>query len=116
MVHNRKVRDLLALRQLRPCPAAADAGRLFRDDVRTRTSGLVPDLDQDPTLGTGPGQREAAGQLAAVQDEGHVSRLVADHVGGSLVPDDYRAGPAPLPVVDTLKVPRGQGMILDRYR
>lgn len=73
-----------------PRLAAPDAGRLFRDDVRARAGVLVSDLDQDPPLLAGPRQREAARQLAAVQDERHVARFVADDVGG---PNDRSTSP-----------------------
>jgi hypothetical protein len=93
------------LTQLLPGPAAPHAGRLFRDDVRARAGAFVPDLDQDPALRTGPRQREATGQLAAVQDKREVARLVSDDIGGPLVPDDHRAGPAPLALVYALELP-----------
>jgi len=101
---------------LRPSLAAAHAGRLFRDDIRARTGSLVPDLDQDPALRAGTRQREATRQFAAVQDEGDVTGLVADDLGGSLIPDDHRAGPAALTLVDALELAGRQGMILDRDR
>ena len=77
--------DLLTIAQLLPGPAAPDAGRLFGDDVRARAGAVVPDLDQNPAPRPGARQREATRQLAAVQNEGQVTRFVADKVGGPLI-------------------------------
>jgi hypothetical protein len=77
---------------------------------------FVAGLHQDPPARTGPGQGEAAGQLAAVQRERQMTRLVAGDVGGALVPDDHRAAASPLALVHALELARRHGVILNGHR
>src|SRR5580704_16379456 len=107
--------DSLPVQQFLPSQAAADAGRLFGHDVRPRARGFVADLDEDPALLAGPGQRESPGELAAVQDERDVPRLVPYDLGSPLVPDDHRAAAALLGLANALELARRQGMIFDRH-
>src|ERR1700759_5733506 len=93
-----------------PDAAAPHASRPLRHDVRPGTRRLIADLDQDPAPLAGPGQREAPGQLAAVQHEGDVPGLVPDHLGGPLVPDDHRAAPARLTLMYALELTGRQGV------
>src|SRR6266567_1299421 len=101
--------------QFLPGTPASHTGRPFRHDVRSGTRGLVADLDQDPAPLAGPGQREAAGQFAAVQDEGDMPGLVPGHLGGPLVPDDHRATSARLALMHALELTRRQGMVFHRH-
>jgi hypothetical protein len=100
---------------LLPGPAAADAGRALGHDVRACPCVIIADLDEDPATLTSPGKREAALQLAAMQDEGHMTRLVPHDLGGALVPDDHRPAAAPVILVNALEVTRGQGVIFYRH-
>jgi hypothetical protein len=61
------------------------------------------------------GEREAACQLAAMQDKGQPAWLVANDLGRALIPDDHRAAAATVPRVHALEVARRQGMVLDRH-
>ena len=40
-------------------------------------------------------------------------RVLASDLGGSLIPDDHRAGAAPLAFVHALELTRRQGVIID---
>jgi hypothetical protein len=41
-----------------------------------------------------------------------MARLIPHDSGGALIPDDHRSAAAPVPLVNSLEVTRGQGMIL----
>ena len=75
---------------------------------------VVAGLDQDPPAIAGPGQRESARQLRAVQPHRQVTGLVPDDLGGPRVPDDDRAAAAALPRVHAFKVASRYVMIFDR--
>jgi hypothetical protein len=77
---------------------------------------VITGLDQDPAVLASTGQRESPGELAAVQNDGQMVRLIADDLGGALIPDDHRAGTARLPRADPLIITRGQGVVLHRHR
>src|SRR5215472_15258608 len=78
-----------------PGPAGAHASRAFRDDVGARPRRAVSGLDQDPAALAGTGQGEAPGQLAAIQGDGQMARVIAGDLGASLVPDDHGAAAPP---------------------
>ena len=67
---------LLVVPHFLPGPAAPDAGGPFGHRVRTGPRVVVAGLDQDPAPLASAGQREAPGQLAAVQNERDMSRLL----------------------------------------
>ena len=77
---------------------------------------VITGLDQDPAVLAGTGQGETSGELAAVQNDGQMVRLIADDLSGALIPDDHRAGTACLPRADPFIVTRGQGVVLNRHR
>jgi hypothetical protein len=99
---------------LLPGPAAAHASRTFRDDVGARPRGAVCGLDQDPAALAGAGQGEASGQLAAVQGDRQVARVIAGDLSGSLIPDDHGAAAPPLSFVHALELSGRQLVIFDR--
>src|ERR1035438_478302 len=90
--------------ELLPGPAAARARRALRDDVRAGPGVFVADFDEDPAMLAGTGQGEAAGELAARQDEGHMVWLRAHDLRRALIPDDHRAAAARLALVHALEV------------
>src|SRR5271165_586403 len=85
---------LRMISELLPGAARAHAGRPLGRDVRAGSSGVVPDLDQDPAPLASRGQREAAAELTAVEQHGQVARLVAHDSGRALVPDDHSTAAA----------------------
>ena len=97
-----------------PGPAGAHASRAFRDDVGARPRGAVSGLNEDPAALAGTGQGEAPGQLAAMQGDGQMARVVAGDLGGSLVPDDHGAAAPQLSFVHALELTGRQLVILDR--
>jgi signal transduction histidine kinase len=107
-------RSGLPRRDFLPCPSAAHARRMFRNDVRAGPRGGVPGLNQDPPALACAGQGEASGQLAAAQGESEVAGLVAGYLGGALVPDDHRAATPPGSLVHPLELTGRQLVILDR--
>src|ERR1019366_3062018 len=102
--------------QVLPGPAAAHARRALRHDVRAGPGVFVADLDQDPAMLAGPGQGEAARELAARHDEGHMLWLRAYDLRRALIPDDHSAAAARLALVNALEVTRRDGVVLDRPR
>ena len=97
--------------QVLPGPAAADAGRTLGDDIRARVRVLVTDLDQNPAPLPGAGQGKAAGELAALQPDRHMTGFVAEDSGRALIPDDHRAAAALLSLVHALEVARLQRVV-----
>src|ERR1700761_8602506 len=71
----------LLARQFFPRLAAAHAPWLLGNDVRPRSRMIITGLDQDPAVLAGTGQGESPGELAAVQNDGQVVRLIADDLG-----------------------------------
>jgi hypothetical protein len=67
-------------RELLPRPPAAHALGPVADDVRAAQRGLVDHLHEDPLLAAGARQREAAGELVAVELDDEVAGLLADEL------------------------------------
>src|SRR3954453_3862194 len=110
---------LLALRCVRdllPGRAAANARRLFRDDVRGRTGRIVACLDEDPAPFARPREAESAAQLVPREREREVTRRLLVEVERALVPDDDRPGAARGALVNALELACAQGMVIHRDR
>ncbi len=63
---------------------------------------VITGLDQNPAAFAGTGQGESSSELAAVQKEGQMARLIMDDLSVAFIPDDHRAGTACLPGPDPL--------------
>src|SRR5215472_8981110 len=105
----------LLVRQVFPRLAAAYAPWLLGHDVRTGSRVAIAGLDQNPATLAGAGQGESSGELAAVQKDGQMARLITDNLGVALIPDDHRARAACLPGPDPLIIAGGQRVVLDRH-
>src|SRR5580700_1565325 len=75
----------------------------------------IAGLDQNPAALAGAGQGESSSELAAMQKDGQMARLITGNLSVALIPDDHRARAACLPGPDPLIVTGGQRVVLDRH-